>query len=148
MKDYFENDFDAEDFNNDEWLNKFHELFNKDNSGFDWIPNESDDIENINNIERMKEFEAEDLLDPDSQFSEIMRKLEEIKFEKSMSDNFENLKKHGIDIMDLKTKSKEDRKRVVETIKIMQRTFEEREEYEKCAILRPILNKIKLEIKI
>jgi hypothetical protein len=148
MKDYFENDFDAEDFNNDgneEWLNKFKDLFNKDNSEFNW---EADPIDDINEIQKMKEFEAEDLLDPDSQFSEIMRKLENIRFEKSMNDNFENLKTHGIDIMELKTKSKEDRRRVVETIKIMQHTFEEREEYEKCAILRPILNKIKLEIKL
>ena len=58
MKDYFENDFDAEDFNNDgneEWLNKFRDLFNKDNSEFNW---EADPIDDINEIQKMKEFEA------------------------------------------------------------------------------------------
>lgn len=156
MKDYFDNDFNSEDFefNSDEWLDKINKLFNNDlnerldveDSFFNNL--EDGDIEDINNVERMEEFQAEDLLDPDSAFSEIMRKLEKIKFEKSMNDNFENIKNHGIDVIDLKSKSKEDRRRVVETIQVMNETYLEREEYEKCQVLKPILNKIKKEIKL
>jgi len=161
MKDYFDNEFNSEDFefNNEEWLNKINKLFNNgdlgnnlnsENSFFSELDSWDDAsyIDDINNVEKMEEFKAEDLLDPDSAFSEIMRKLERIKFEKSMNDNFENIKKHGIDVIELKSKSKEDRRRVVETINIMNETYLEREEYEKCQVLKPILNKIKKEIKI
>lgn len=157
MEDYFENDFNYEDFNNDEWLDKLKELFKNQGdepkygkSFWDSIDGEDEytNIEDVDSVQEMNEFKAEDLLDPDSMFSEIMEKLEKIKFEKSMHDNFNNIKEQGIDILDLKTKSKEDIRRVVETIDIMNKTYLEREEYEKCAVLSPILNKIKLEIKL
>jgi len=157
MKDYFDSNFDFEDFNDKEWLDKLRELFNKEGrepkygkSFWDSIDDNDEytNIEDIDDVQGMNEFKAEDLLDPDSMFSEIMEKLERIKFEKSMDDNFKNIKEQGIDILDLKTKSKEDIKKVVETIDIMNKTYLDREEYEKCAVLRPIINKIKLEIKL
>ena len=71
MKDYFDNDFDFEDFNDKEWLDKLRELFNKEGgepkygkSFWDSIDDidEYTNIEDIDNVQNMNEFKAEDLV--------------------------------------------------------------------------------------
>lgn len=146
MEDYFNNDFDfeSEDFNIDDFIKYFTEKYGV--GPFDASTEHSmgDDIDNLSN----EGFGMEDLMEEDSKFVEIMEKLEEVRFEKMMNENFINLKKNGLSIYELKHQSEEDVKRVVATIKVMQETFLEREEYEKCAVLRPIITELEKEFKI
>ncbi len=146
MEDYFDNnfDFENEDFNIDDFIKYFTEKygvgpFNK--SIEQWMDRNIDNLSN-------EGFEMEDLMEEDSKFVEIMDKLEEVRFEKMMNENFINLKKNGLSIYELKHQSEEDVKRVVATIKVMQETFLEREEYEKCAVLRPIITELEKEFNI
>lgn len=146
MEDYFDNnfDFENEDFNIDDFIEYFTEKYGV--GPFDKPEGQSieDNIDNLNN----EGFEMEDLMEEDSKFVEIMEKLEAVRFEKMMDENFINLKKNGLSIYELKHQSREDVERVVATIKVMQETFLEREEYEKCAVLRPIITELEKEFKI
>lgn len=147
MKDYFSDDFDfeSENFNMEDFIKYFVEKYNC-KEDFDKPMEEylEGDIDNLNE----EGFEMEDLFDGDSKFREIMDKLETLRFEKMMDENYNNLKNNGLNIVELKHQHPEDVARVIETINIMQETFLAREEYEKCAVLRPILNSIEKEIEL
>lgn len=147
MEDYFDKDFNFENedfsnFNMDDFIQYFLKKY-----GIEDKPREEYLEDNIDNLHE-EGFEMEDLLDEDSQFVKIMEKLESVRFERMMNENYMNLKDNGLNIHELKHQKKEDIARVVETINIMQETFLDREEYEKCAVLRPIIQKIEEEIKL
>tara|TARA_B100000900_G_scaffold416279_1_gene450988 strand:+ start:7523 stop:7966 length:444 start_codon:yes stop_codon:yes gene_type:complete len=147
MKDYFSDDFDFEneDFNMDDFMKYFVEKYNcKDDFNKPMEEYLEGDIDNLSE----EGFEMEELFNEDSKFREIMNKLEVLRFEKMMDENYNNLKNNGLNVFELKQQRPEDVARVIETINIMQETFLAREEYEKCAVLRPILNTIEKEIQL
>tara|TARA_B000000441_G_scaffold101559_1_gene71409 strand:- start:143 stop:544 length:402 start_codon:yes stop_codon:yes gene_type:complete len=90
-----------------------------------------------------------ELFEPNTdKFIEIMDKLEKLRFKRMIDENFQNIKRNGIDIQFLLTSEPiENVIRLIDTLEIMKEHFLDGEEYEKMAIICPILDSINEKIK-
>ena len=79
----------------------------------------------------------------DEEFDEMMEDLERLRFERMVHENYKNLKTNGISITNMIEYGPDNIKKLKTTLEIMLNFFEEREEYEKCADIRDISEKIK-----
>ena len=128
LDDYF--DFDEDDdgaFDGIDW----EKLFSAKNE-------ESDEGLNFD--------DEDDFMAFNDKMKEVVDRLERVKFQKMIDENFDNIKRNGIDISLLMHEPLENIIRLVDTLEIMKEQFLENEEYEKMAIICPILDKINKKI--
>tara|TARA_B100001287_G_C22595990_1_gene488068 strand:- start:88 stop:429 length:342 start_codon:yes stop_codon:yes gene_type:complete len=72
----------------------------------------------------------EDFVDTD--FKELIDKLKVIREEQLIMENYDNIIKNGIDIEGIAEYGEDNVRRLKETLNIMIKFFEDREDYEKC----------------
>ena len=113
--------------------------------GIDWNKLFGGSPDNFKGMAPDGEFADEnidDFMEFSDKMKEIVEKLERVKFRKMIDENFENIKRNGIDINQLMQEDPSQIVRLVETLEIMKEHFLADEEYEKMAIICPILDKI------
>ena len=118
--------------------------------GIDWNKLFSGKSENFNDMTPDGDFEDdgfEDFMEFNDKMKEVIERLEKVKFQKMIDENFENIKRNGIDVNQLMMEDPVNVIRVLETLEIMKDQFLQEEEYEKMAIICPILDKISEKIK-
>jgi CTP:phosphocholine cytidylyltransferase-like protein len=79
----------------------------------------------------------------DEEFEGMVEEMERFRFEKMVHENYKNIKEKGIDIVTMAEYQDETIDRLKTTLGVMLDFFEKREEYEKCADIRDISDKIK-----
>ena len=72
----------------------------------------------------------------------MLNEFEKKRFENMVMENYNNIKEKGIDIVTLAKYGDENINKLKETLVVMLDFFLEREEYEKCADIRDISEKI------
>ena len=113
--------------------------------GIDWNKLFSGNISNDKNMSPQGEFDDEnmdDFMEFNDKMKDIIERLEQAKFKKMIDENFENIKRNGIDVNVLMQEDPSQIVRLIETLEIMKDRFLAEEEYEKMAIICPILDKI------
>ena len=80
---------------------------------------------------------------PEEEFEGMVEEMERFRFEKMVHENYKNIKEKGIDIVTMASYQDETIDRLKTTLGVMLDFFEKREEYEKCADIRDISDKIK-----
>lgn len=86
-------------------------------------------------------FNIDDYLnDPD--FEQKMETYREAMIAEAIEANYSNIKKNGISDWHIRHMSKDDIEQLKETIVFMTKHFIDLEQYEKCAVLKPELEKI------
>lgn len=86
-------------------------------------------------------FNIDDYLnDPD--FEQKMEAYREAMIDEAIEANYSNIKKNGISDWHIRHMSKDDIEQLKETIVFMTKHFIDLEQYEKCAVLKPELEKI------
>jgi vacuolar-type H+-ATPase subunit I/STV1 len=113
--------------------------------GIDWNKLFSSNLDNEKDMSPQGEFEDEnmdDFMEFNDKMKDIIERLERVKFRKMLDENYENIKKNGIDINQLMKEEPSQIARLVETLEIMKDRFLAEEEYEKMAVICPILDKI------
>lgn len=90
-----------------------------------------------------------DMFDDDNSFKKqiddletMLDEFEKRRFENMVMENYNNIKEKGIDIVTLAKYGDENINKLKETLGVMLDFFLEREEYEKCADIRDISEKI------
>ena len=90
-----------------------------------------------------------DMFDDDNSFKKqiddletMLDEFEKKRFENMVMENYNNIKEKGIDIVTLAKYGDENINKLKETLVVMLDFFLEREEYEKCADIRDISEKI------
>ncbi len=95
--------------------------------------------------------DLDDLFDDDDAFDKIMKGLSkdtssdeflEIRKEKAIRENYNHIKRYGIDILSMSHHGKENFEKLKFTIGTMLDYFEETEEFEKCAELKGIQSEL------
>ena len=89
-------------------------------------------FENENNPFKKQIGNLEDLLD----------QMEKQRFEIMVMENYKNIKEKGIDVVSLAKYGDDNISKLKETLDIMLEFFVEREDYEKCADIRDVAQKI------
>ncbi len=79
----------------------------------------------------------------EEEFEEMVKDIERVRFEKMVHENYKNIKERGIDVLTMASYEDETISRLKETLSVMLDFFEKNEEYEKCADIRDVSNKIK-----
>ena len=79
----------------------------------------------------------------DEEFESMEEEMERFRFENMVHENYKNIKEKGIDIVTMAAYQDETIDRLKTTLGVMLDFFEKREEYEKCADIRDISDKIK-----
>ena len=96
----------------------------------DYFDNEDYDDLFDDGDEFSKKHSFEDFEDTD--FKELISKLKEIREEQLIMENYDNIIKNGIDIDGIVEYGEDNVKRLKETLNIMIKFFEDKEDYEKC----------------
>jgi hypothetical protein len=95
----------------------------------DYFDNEDyDDL--FNDDENNDKPSFEDFEDTD--FKELISKLKAFREEQLIMENYDNIVKKGVDLVGIAEYGEDNIKRLKETLNIMIKFFEDREDYEKC----------------
>lgn len=118
--------------------------------GIDWNKLFSGNPDKKDDMAPDGDFEDEDMdgfMEFNDKMKDIIERLERVKFHKMLDENFENIKRNGIDINQLMQEEPSQIARLIETLEIMKDHFLKDEEYEKMAVICPILDKINCKIR-